>query len=67
MLPRGTMWRIESAAPMTALLIEATNGSYLLPEKGLVGPHADLRSGHAGHADDRRRVPGAAGRRRPGR
>jgi homogentisate 1,2-dioxygenase len=40
MLPRGTMWRIESAAPMTALLIEATNGSYLLPDKGLVGPHA---------------------------
>ena len=39
-LPRGTMWRIESAAPMTALLIEATNGSYLLPDKGLVGPHA---------------------------
>ncbi len=40
MLPRGTMWRIESAAPMTALLIEATNGSYRLPDKGLVGPHA---------------------------
>ena len=40
MLPRGTMWRIESTAPMTALLIEATNGSYLLPDKGLVGPHA---------------------------
>ena len=40
MLPRSTMWRIESSAPMTALLIEATNGSYLLPDKGLVGPHA---------------------------
>ena len=40
MLPRGTMWRIESRSPMTALLIEATNGSYLLPDKGLVGPHA---------------------------
>src|SRR6185437_3821969 len=42
MLPRGTMWRVESTAPMTALLIEATNGSYLLPDKGLVGPHAML-------------------------
>jgi homogentisate 1,2-dioxygenase len=40
MLPRGTMWRIDSASPMTALLIEATNGSYQLPDKGLVGPHA---------------------------
>ena len=40
MLPRGTMWRIDSTQPMTALLIEATNGSYSLPEKGLVGPHA---------------------------
>jgi homogentisate 1,2-dioxygenase len=34
MLPRGTMWRIDCSAPMTALLIEATNGSYSLPEKG---------------------------------
>ncbi len=40
MLPRGTMWRIDSRQPMTALLIEATNGSYQLPDKGLVGPHA---------------------------
>ncbi len=39
-LPRGTMWRLECAAPVTGLLIEATNASYLLPEKGLVGPHA---------------------------
>lgn len=40
MLPRGTMWRIETVKPVMALLIEATNSSYLLPEKGLVGPHA---------------------------
>lgn len=40
MLPRGTMWRLESAAPMRMLLIEATNSSYQLPEKGLLGPHA---------------------------
>ena len=40
MLPRGTMWRIEATAPVTALLIEATNDSFRLPEKGLVGKHA---------------------------
>jgi len=40
LLPRGTMWRLEPAAPTIALLIEATNGSYKLPERGLLGPHA---------------------------
>lgn len=40
MLPRGTMWRIETSQPLDALLIEATNQSYRLPEKGLVGHHA---------------------------
>lgn len=40
MLPRGTMWRLEVDQPVTALLIEATNDSYQLPHKGLVGPHA---------------------------
>jgi homogentisate 1,2-dioxygenase len=40
MLPRGTQWRIEASAPVTALLMEATNDSYRLPEKGLVGRHA---------------------------
>ena len=39
-LPRGTMWRIDCAAPMELLLIEATNASYTIPEKGLVGNHA---------------------------
>ncbi len=39
-LPRSTMWRLEATQPISALLIEATNGSYSLPEKGLVGPHA---------------------------
>lgn len=39
-LPRGTMWRIEATAPMALLLLEATNSSYMLPDKGLVGPHA---------------------------
>ena len=40
MLPRGTMWRLASAGPLSLLLIEATNDSYRLPDKGLVGPHA---------------------------
>jgi homogentisate 1,2-dioxygenase len=39
-LPRGALWRIEPRAPTTMLLLEATEGSYLLPEKGLVGTHA---------------------------
>ncbi|NJD30267.1 MAG: homogentisate 1,2-dioxygenase [Gammaproteobacteria bacterium] len=39
-LPRGTMWRIECAAPLEALLVEATNSSYMLPDKGLLGNHA---------------------------
>jgi homogentisate 1,2-dioxygenase len=39
-LPRGTMWRVECREPLSALLIEATNASYTLPEKGLLGPHA---------------------------
>ena len=40
MLPRSTMWRLESREPVTALLIEATNASYTLPDKGMVGDHA---------------------------
>jgi homogentisate 1,2-dioxygenase len=40
MIPRGTMWRIECAAPLALLLIEATNSSYQLPDKGLLGPQA---------------------------
>ena len=40
MLPRGTLWRLETAAPLVALLIEATNASYRLPDKGLAGHHA---------------------------
>ena len=39
-LPRGTMWRIESSEPVRLLLIEATNSHYMLPDRGLVGPHA---------------------------
>jgi homogentisate 1,2-dioxygenase len=40
MIPRGTMWRVSCSDPLVGLLIEASNASYSLPEKGLVGPHA---------------------------
>ncbi|MDH4106562.1 MAG: homogentisate 1,2-dioxygenase, partial [Gammaproteobacteria bacterium] len=40
LLPRGTMWRLEVNNPVDVLLIESTNASYMLPDKGLVGPHA---------------------------
>ena len=41
-LPRSTMWRLapDGGAAMELLLIECTNASYMLPEKGLVGAHA---------------------------
>ena len=39
-LPRGTMWRLESSGPVRMLLIEASGGSYTLPDKGMLGPHA---------------------------
>jgi len=39
-LPRSTMWRLVCSEPATALLIEATNARYMLPDRGLVGPHA---------------------------
>jgi homogentisate 1,2-dioxygenase len=40
LIPRGTMWRLEPKAETVSLLIEATNGSYRLPERGLLGLHA---------------------------
>ncbi len=40
MLPRGTQWRVTAKTGLTALLIEATNESYRLPDKGLLGRHA---------------------------
>lgn len=39
-LPRGTLWRIEPSDSVRALLIEASNDSYRLPEKGLVSHQA---------------------------
>ena len=40
MIPRSTMWRIETKGPIAVLMIEATNDAYRLPDKGLVGKHA---------------------------
>ncbi|WP_434355676.1 homogentisate 1,2-dioxygenase [Parasalinivibrio latis] len=39
-LPRATSWRIEPTDPVTMLMIEATNGSYMSAERGVVGDHA---------------------------
>jgi homogentisate 1,2-dioxygenase len=39
-IPRGTMWRVAVNQPFAALLIECVNGSYSLPDKGLLGNHA---------------------------
>ncbi len=40
MIPRGTQWRIAPKTAMTVLLIEATNDSYRLPDRGPLGTHA---------------------------
>ena len=40
LLPRGTMWRLAPTSRTVSLTIEATNGSYKLPERGILGPHA---------------------------
>ena len=40
MLPRGTLWRMSVKESVSALLIEATDDSYRLPEKGLVSNQA---------------------------
>lgn len=40
MLPRGTLWRVEIDVAAKLLMIEATNESYRLPDKGIVGNQA---------------------------
>ncbi|HZQ39430.1 MAG TPA: homogentisate 1,2-dioxygenase [Rhizomicrobium sp.] len=42
LLPRGTMWRLEPKAQTTAYQIEARNGGFKLPDRGLLGPHAQF-------------------------
>ncbi len=39
-LPRGTAWRVEVREALSLLLLEATQQSYRLPEKGIAGAHA---------------------------
>jgi homogentisate 1,2-dioxygenase len=39
-VPRGGMWRIAPTRPTTLLLVECTEGTYTLPERGILGPHA---------------------------
>jgi homogentisate 1,2-dioxygenase len=40
LLPRSTMWRIETTSPVTMLLFECSNGTIRTPERGMVGRHA---------------------------
>lgn len=40
LIPRGTMWRLQPKIQTISLCIEATNGAYQLPERGILGPHA---------------------------
>lgn len=42
LLPRGTMWRIEPRGRCTFLLIEATDSAYRLPDRGMLGEHAQF-------------------------
>ncbi len=42
LLPRGTMWRIEPHQRTVSLLIESTNGAFKLPDRGILGPHAQF-------------------------
>jgi homogentisate 1,2-dioxygenase len=53
-LPRGTMWRLQSDAPFAVLLIEASDGSYRLPDRGPLGAHAffDPAALETPHLDD---------------
>jgi homogentisate 1,2-dioxygenase len=39
-IPRGTMWRVETNVHCEFLMVEAINSAYALPDRGLLGPHA---------------------------
>jgi homogentisate 1,2-dioxygenase len=41
-LPRGTMWRLRPETPTAVLMIQATNTHFRLPDRGLLGPHAQF-------------------------
>ena len=42
MIPRGTMWRIEPKGECSLLMIEAVDGAYKLPDRGMLGDHAQF-------------------------
>jgi homogentisate 1,2-dioxygenase len=41
-LPRGTLWRLAPVQPTAVLMIEATNAHFGLPDRGLLGGHAQF-------------------------
>jgi homogentisate 1,2-dioxygenase len=41
-LPRGTMWRLAPQSPAAILTIECVGGHFTLPDRGLLGPHAQF-------------------------
>ena len=44
-IPRSTMWRLEPSEITTILGVECTNGGYTLPDRGMVGRHAQFDLG----------------------
>jgi homogentisate 1,2-dioxygenase len=42
LLPRGTMWRVEPSSRCSILMIEATDSAYRLPDRGMLGEHAQF-------------------------
>ncbi|MGV3654142.1 MAG: homogentisate 1,2-dioxygenase [Noviherbaspirillum sp.] len=55
LMPRGTAWRVECEGKAEILMIEATEDSYELPDRGIVGRHAlfDLAVLDTPRIDDR--------------
>jgi homogentisate 1,2-dioxygenase len=45
LMPRGTMWRIESDGPTELLLIESTGAAFRMPDRGLLGRHTPFDAG----------------------
>lgn len=44
-IPRGTNWRLETKDNCEILMIESSNSSYQIPDKGLLGPNAVIDPG----------------------
>ena len=44
-LPRGTMWRLVPKGPCSILMIEASDSAYRLPDRGMLGEHAQFDTG----------------------